>query len=185
MYRTVLLPERCLQWHRHCFRYFLASKRCLRISDTFSPAFKLVTGLGPRDRSPPSPTALSAEARGARRQRDDELLSRDYSTDPDGRASARRKRQRLRELNSSEDREFAFGKLLGMLYSVIRRSRRSTVRISLACDDKNARAGLLLDVSEFEPRPAHILWGWSSSTPRFPTTPWEIVKIIDFSLIFH
>ena len=34
-------------------------------------------------------------------------------------------------------------------------------------------------------RPAHILGGCSTSTPRFPTTPWEIVKIHDFSLIFH
>ena len=29
-------------------------------------------------------------------------------------------------------------------------------------------------------RPAHILRGCSGSTPRFPKTPWEIVKIHDF-----
>ena len=31
-------------------------------------------------------------------------------------------------------------------------------------------------------RPAHILGGWSPSTPRFPKSAWEIVKIHDFSL---
>ena len=31
-------------------------------------------------------------------------------------------------------------------------------------------------------RPAHILGGWSPSTPRFPKKHWEIVKIHDFSL---
>ena len=35
-------------------------------------------------------------------------------------------------------------------------------------------------LSEVRLRPAHILGGWSPSTPRFPTTPWEIVKIHDF-----
>ena len=29
-------------------------------------------------------------------------------------------------------------------------------------------------------RPAHILGGWSPSTPRFPKNAWEIVKIQDF-----
>ena len=37
-------------------------------------------------------------------------------------------------------------------------------------------------------RPAHILGGWMRFTPRFPKTPWEILKIHDFSWIlmdFH
>ena len=33
-----------------------------------------------------------------------------------------------------------------------------------------------------EHRPAHILGGWSPSTPRFPKNLWEIVKIHVFSL---
>ena len=40
-------------------------------------------------------------------------------------------------------------------------------------------------ISEGLSRPAHILGGWSPSTPRFPNTHWEIVKIHAFSLIFH
>ena len=34
-------------------------------------------------------------------------------------------------------------------------------------------------------RPAHIFGGWMRFTPRFPKTPWEILKIHEISLIFH
>ena len=39
------------------------------------------------------------------------------------------------------------------------------------------RAGGMFEGKVSVARPAHILGGWSPSTPRFPKTHWEIVKI--------
>ena len=49
--------------------------------------------------------------------------------------------------------------------------------LALLCTDDS--------VSADTTRPAHILGGWSPSTPGFPKDHWEIVKIHDFSWIFH